>query len=158
AVRWGVVRMNPTAAHPSAPDLTAFALGKLEPAAADTVAQHITTCDTCRAKVAAASADGLVGLLRNAAKAGTTSAPAVTPSPSADPGHQTEAGGRRAAGPEALPAELVDHPRYRVVKVLGGGGMGVVYLAEHKVMDRLVALKVMGRGLAGRPEAVERFS
>src|SRR5438046_1804824 len=38
---------------------------------------------------------------------------------------------------------LAFHPRYRVVKTLGRGGMGTVYLAEHKVMKRPVALKVI---------------
>jgi hypothetical protein len=38
-----------------------------------------------------------------------------------------------------IPAEFADHPRYRIVKRLGSGGMGTVYLAEHRVMDRSVA-------------------
>src|SRR5262249_24404884 len=56
-----------------------------------------------------------------------------------------------------VPAPLVDHPRYRVRKVLGRGGMGAVYLAEHTVMKRPVALKVIRPELAAQPEAVERF-
>src|SRR5439155_2950945 len=53
--------------------------------------------------------------------------------------------------------ELVDHPRYRVVGVLGAGGMGVVYRAEHRLMERPVALKVIHRDLLRDPDAVERF-
>jgi len=56
-----------------------------------------------------------------------------------------------------VPAALAEHPRYRVLKALGRGGMGTVYLAEHKVMKRTVALKVIRPELTARPEAVERF-
>src|SRR5205085_7784247 len=64
------------------------------------------------------------------------------------------------AGPlpdPSLPAELVDHPRYRVQRLLGRGGMGAVYAAVHKVMERPVALKVMRPDLIDNPAAVERF-
>jgi serine/threonine protein kinase len=56
-----------------------------------------------------------------------------------------------------VPPELVDHPRYRVVRLLGQGGMGAVYLAEHRVMERLVALKVMRAELVRDDAAVDRF-
>jgi serine/threonine protein kinase len=68
-----------------------------------------------------------------------------------------------AAPPEAPPASpnvppaLAQHPRYRVLRLLGRGGMGTVYLAEHKVMERLVALKVIRPDLTARPELVQRF-
>jgi hypothetical protein len=35
--------------------------------------------------------------------------------------------------------------------------MGTVYLAEHRAMERLVAVKVVNRALVDRPDAVERF-
>jgi putative intracellular protease/amidase len=57
----------------------------------------------------------------------------------------------------AVPRELADHPRYRVVKVLGAGGMGVVYQAVHRLMERAVALKVINRDLTSDPLVVERF-
>jgi serine/threonine protein kinase len=59
--------------------------------------------------------------------------------------------------PVEVPAALAQHPRYRVLKLLGKGGMGAVYLAEHKVMERAVALKVIRPDLTARPELVERF-
>jgi serine/threonine protein kinase len=41
--------------------------------------------------------------------------------------------------------------------LLGKGGMGTVYQAEHRVMKRAVALKVIGAHLIADPAAVERF-
>jgi serine/threonine protein kinase len=59
--------------------------------------------------------------------------------------------------PIRVPHELLEHPRYRVVKVLGAGGMGVVFQAEHRIMERPVALKVIHPKRLSSPAAVERF-
>jgi serine/threonine protein kinase len=59
--------------------------------------------------------------------------------------------------PDALPPELVRHERYRVVRLLGVGGMGAVYEAEHRVMQRPVALKVINRAYTANAAARERF-
>jgi tetratricopeptide (TPR) repeat protein len=57
----------------------------------------------------------------------------------------------------SAPAFLVDHPRYRVLRLLGSGGMGTVYCAEHRVLQRPVALKVINPELLADAAAVERF-
>jgi hypothetical protein len=46
---------------------------------------------------------------------------------------------------------------YRVLKVLGIGGMGVVFLAEDPQLRRLVALKTMKSSLAANLQARQRF-
>ena len=46
---------------------------------------------------------------------------------------------------------------YRIIKSLGSGGMGTVYLAHQLSRDRDVALKVMSPVLARMPAQVERF-
>jgi serine/threonine-protein kinase len=46
---------------------------------------------------------------------------------------------------------------YEVVRSLGAGGQGVVYLARHVMLDRLDAVKVLQPHPAGDPEARKRF-
>jgi serine/threonine-protein kinase len=47
--------------------------------------------------------------------------------------------------------------RYRVVRELGRGGMGVVYVVEHARTGEQAALKVLHRDAAQDPQAIERF-
>jgi serine/threonine protein kinase len=47
--------------------------------------------------------------------------------------------------------------KYRILERLGFGGMGSVYLCEHVVMRRRVAVKVLPPALDGDPAALERF-
>jgi hypothetical protein len=48
--------------------------------------------------------------------------------------------------------------RYHILKKLGEGGMGTVYLAEHVKMGRKAALKVMNPGMNQDPDAIARFN
>ncbi len=54
---------------------------------------------------------------------------------------------------DAAPAQpLKQIARYRIEKVLGKGGFGLVYLAHDEQLDRLVAIKVPHAKLISNPE------
>src|SRR5436190_1750753 len=47
--------------------------------------------------------------------------------------------------------------RYRILKILGEGGMGTVFLVEHTLIKRRLALKLLHPELATDASVVERF-
>src|SRR5688500_10438666 len=61
------------------------------------------------------------------------------------------------ADPLRAPLERALGGQYDVVRQLGTGGMGAVYLARDRALDRLVAIKVLRPEAAATPESRERF-
>ena len=59
------------------------------------------------------------------------------------------------AEPDLIGIEVDD--RYRVIELIGEGGMGKVYLAEHVEIGKRVALKVLHPSYSRMPDLVERF-
>ncbi len=57
---------------------------------------------------------------------------------------------------ETAPLPIIDN-RYRVTRVLGEGGMGIVYEAQHVGTKRPFAVKLIHASIARRGQAMERF-
>src|SRR5262245_52611088 len=56
-----------------------------------------------------------------------------------------------------VPPPWLGHPRYRVISLLGRGGMGAVYKAEQLLLKREVALKVVSPELTRFPSIQRQF-
>lgn len=57
----------------------------------------------------------------------------------------------------ALSTGTVLAGRYEIQRLIGEGGMGEVYLARHRGIDKLVALKLLAPDRARRPKTISRF-
>jgi WD40 repeat protein/tRNA A-37 threonylcarbamoyl transferase component Bud32 len=146
------------ATHPVADTLDRFLLGKLGDAEHAAVEEHLGACPECVERVASGGTpDPFVDLL---AAAGTAPDTGLTQSALPTPSLLTvtrPGNAARAPAPVEPPDSLAAHPKYRVRKRLGAGGMGTVWLAEHAVMGRDVAVKVIRPELLSRPGTAERF-
>ena len=142
--------------HPTQSQLADFAAGKLTDAQAEAVTRHLDACDPCSKAVFALPADSMTGRIQAAQPvyqpvptgswAGDSPSMLSAILPLDDAGEQVE-----------VPPELATHPKFRIVGLLGRGGMGVVYKAEHRIMKRPVAIKVINKGLLENAEALQRF-
>ncbi len=138
----------PALTHPPRDALAAFGRGALPPDELSAVAEHVSACADCCAVLRDCRDDSFVNLLREAG----TPADADNRTTASNPDLPPPA----LAFPDAR-SVLADHPQYKLLDQLGEGGMGVVFRAQHKVMGRVVALKVMAPHLTANPAAVARF-
>ena len=164
--------MDDAQRHPARDRLESFGRGELELNEIDAVQQHLADCAACCAVLDETPDDDLLAVIRRVgrdsdfvaglmdpARAETAFAPSSREPDAASwsAGEELGIAGSESAVPSRVPRELAEHERYRVVGLTGTGGMGVVYKAEHRLMRRLVALKIIHRELTADPHAVERF-
>src|ERR1043165_324278 len=66
-------------------------------------------------------------------------------------------GGVAAMSCQEAPVVGVVIGNYQLVRKLGEGGMGAVYLGQHQLLGRRAAIKVLLPELSARPDIVSRF-
>lgn len=137
--------MNPTEC-PSGKELGDFLLGRGSPALQEKCSRHIDSCRACQKWIEEheEDADPLLASLRGAMRA--DHAPA-------DPLLETlMARAKKSPASEASPASSPEPLRrigdYELMRKLGEGGFGVVYLARNRYLDRLAAVKVLANSHA----------
>lgn len=136
--------------HPASEELVAFGLGKLDPPQSAVIEEHLSDCEECCNTLLNLADDTFSDVVRHAERA-------KVESDSAEAATEVLLGVDRQAAESVLPAALLDHSRYHVDRMVGRGGMGDVYRAEHRLMNRTVALKLINEQLVQNPQAVSRF-
>ena len=124
---------------PSRSELEDFLTDRLAADGESRVLTHLEGCSACQQVLETLTADPVVATATIAIGTGSTLA------------------GRREGKWSRAPLPHRIGP-YTVIRVLGQGGMGVVYLAEQAVRKRLVAVKVIRHGVNATSGEIASFS
>jgi formylglycine-generating enzyme required for sulfatase activity len=164
--------------HPTPQQLAALALKRVKPQHVARLEAHVAACPTCAGFIQDTPRDTLAALLKSpnpADRLSEQSTPSLRDEATLDgrsPAPAAQEAGAESIPPtelwsadlpgktladEEIPQALREQTKYRILRLLGRGGMGSVYLAYHVRMARRVAIKVINQALVDHPEALQRF-
>jgi hypothetical protein len=160
--------MHTDCSCPAGEDLERLLLGTLPQADAERLERHLEHCSVCTAAARQFQVgDTLVESVRRARTLSVAEADGAhieqlidrlaPPRPPARPAADAVQDICALLPPAEGPGDLGHLGGYRLLEVLGVGGMGVVFRAEDTQLRRVVALKVLKPVLAASPPARERF-
>jgi serine/threonine protein kinase len=150
--------MNTAIECPTNQQLRALSLGVLSNDDSDALFQHIAHCDQCRSELETVEdvEDSLIASLREPLEQANFSV-----EPDCRLALVKALGALAIAENEPLTADLDRLPKtigeYEIVRPIGSGGMGNVFLARHTKLGREVALKVLASHRLADSRTVDRF-
>ena len=135
-----------------------YANGIVSEGQADELTAHVDHCTTCQSWLAGTADldDSLIGQLRSCGNLDDSfeEEPQCRSAMARALGALATAGEVPAEDAIDLPSSIGD---YEIVRHIGRGGMGNVYLAQHTRLDRTVAVKVLASHRLSDPRMHDRF-
>ena len=134
------------ASHASDEALASYASGKLSDDLYARIRDHLKTCRTCQTRMDEWNAEQSLAV-------------ASTKTPSKNKTRRTAVKPQAATvsnkKSDTLPA--FQNTNYKILREIGRGGMGILYLVEHALTARLEVIKVIHPDLIGRLDVRARF-